>query len=215
MMYNCFFKEMCSRKFIEHSDWHPAFGRSYYRPLDLSVSQFYSKCYKDGFDWLRWKEIRNSLPPLLEMMDVLEESGYRFVVRDGITDFTERPVFEMVQCGRSIEKISKHLVRSVMDRHPVLNGSLYDPEIKKRNALSAIRLIRQGETVKDALKKCKSSYPSIRQFGYKGTERQNPRKTIKKVKKVLFAISTGEKLKTLLKENRLGAWSYYRYRGYF
>jgi hypothetical protein len=121
----------------------------------------------------------------------------------------------MVQCGRSIEKISKHLVRSVMDRHPVLNGMLYDPEIKKRNALSAIRLIGEGWKINDALKESKSSYPSIREFGYKGTERQNPRKTIKKVKKVLDAISTGEKLKTLLKENRCGAWSYYRYKGYF
>ena len=215
MRYNCYFKETVSRKFIERSDWHPAFGKDYYRPLDLSISQFYYKCSNEGYDWYRWTEIRNSLPPLLEMMDALEECGYRFVVRNGITDFTERPEFELVQCGRSIEKISKHLVRSKMDRHPVLNGMLYDPEIKKRNALSAICLIEQGETVKDALKKCKSSYLSIREFGYKGTERQNPRKTIKKVKKIIDAISTGKKLKPLLKENGCGAWSYYRYRGYF
>ncbi len=70
-----------------------------------------------------------------------------------------------------------------MDSHPVLNGMLYDKELKKRNAVEAISLIKDGWHVRDALSKCHSSYSSIREFGYEGSGRQCPRKTIKKVKK--------------------------------
>jgi hypothetical protein len=37
MKYDVYFKEKVIRKFIDESDWHPAHGQDYYRPLDLSV----------------------------------------------------------------------------------------------------------------------------------------------------------------------------------
>ena len=74
---------------------------------------------------------------------------------------------------------------------------------------------KEGWNVKDALSKCHSSYPSIREFGYKGTDRQNPTKTIKKVKKCIDKITSGGTLTKVLKEERLGAWSFYRYKEYF
>jgi len=97
-----------------------------------------------------------------------------------------------------------------MDRHPVLNGMLYDQGLKKKNAVEAISLIKEGWNVRDALSKCHSSYSIIREFGYEGSDRQCPRKTIKKVKK-----NSGGILTRVLKELKLGAWSFYRYKSYF
>ena len=102
-----------------------------------------------------------------------------------------------------------------MDSHPVLNGMLYDKEIKKRNAVEAISLIRNGCNVREAISQCHSSYPSIREFGYEGSDRQCPRKTMKKVKVCMDRLETGEKLKRILKELKLGVWSFYRYKSYF
>ena len=215
MKYDVYFKEKVIRKFIEESDWHPALGQDYYRPLDLSIRQFYTKCNEDGYDWYRWNEIRKGLPGLIEMMESLEEWGYRFTTVDGITDFTERPTFELVKYPSPITKISKNLIRSEMDKHPVLNGMLYDKEIKERNAKAALQLINDGWNVREAIVKCHTSYPSIREFGYKGSDRQNPRMTMKKVKVCLDRLQTGEKLKQILKELKLGVWSFYRYRHYF
>ena len=215
MKYDVYFREKVSRKFIDESDWHPATGQDYYRPLDLTVRQFYQKCNEDGYDWYRWNEVRVGLPTLLEMMESLEEWGYRFRTVDGITDFTERPSFDLVKYPTPIVRISKNLIRSEMDCHPVLNGMLYDKDIKKRNALQAISLIKEGWNVRDAITECHTSYPSIREFGYKGTDRQNPTKTIKKVKKCIDKISTGRTITKVLKEENVGAWSFYRYRGYF
>ena len=59
-----------------------------------------------------------------------------------------------------------------MDKHPVLNGMLYDKEIKERNAKAALQLINDGWNVREAIVKCHTSYPSIREFGYKGSDRQ-------------------------------------------
>ena len=89
MKYDVYFKEKVIRKFIDESDWHPAHGRDYHRPLDLSVRGFYAKCMNDGYDWHRWDAVRVGLPNLIEMIDGLEEWGYRFHTVDGLTDFTE------------------------------------------------------------------------------------------------------------------------------
>ena len=105
------------------------------------------------------------------MMDALEEWGYRFHTIIGITDFTERPTFNLVKYAIPIVRISKNLIRSEMDRHPVLNGMLYDQGLKKKNAVEAISLIKEGWNVRDALSKCHSSYSSIREFGYEGSGR--------------------------------------------
>jgi len=92
---------------------------------------------------------------------------------------------------------------------------LYDRELQKRNALQALRLIEQGWKVGEAIRECHTSYSSIYQFGYKGTGRQMPRKTIRKVEECIKRVEAGEKLKSVLREMRLGAWSYYRYKRYF
>ena len=151
MKYDVYFKEKVIRKFIDESDWHPAHGRDYYRPLDLSVRGFYAKCMNDGYDWHRWDAVRVGLPNLIEMIDGLEEWGYRFHTVDGLTDFTEQPSFELVKSPVPIIRISKNLIRSEMDCHPVLNGMLYDKEVKKRNAVQAISLIKNGCNVREAL----------------------------------------------------------------
>lgn len=215
MNYDVYFREKVTRKFIDESDWHPVSGQDYYRPLDLSARQFYSKCSVDGYDWYRWNDVRVGLPTLIEMMEALEEWGYRFHTVNGITDFIERPSFDLVKYPEPIIRISKNLIRSEMNSHPVLNGMLYDKEIKKRNATQAISLINEGWKVRDAIRECHSSYPSIREFGYKGCDRQNPRKTMKKVKACIDRLETGEKLKQILKETKLGVWSFYRYKSYF
>ena len=215
MRYSVYFREMCIRKFIEESDWHPAHGQDYYRPLDLSVRQFYSKCETDGCDWYKWKELRKELPSLIEMVDVLEDFGYRFHQVNGITDFVERPDFELVKYHEPIVKISKNLKQSKMDCHPVLNGMLYDGEIKKRNALLAISLISKGMVIREALRQAHSSYPSIRHYGYVGCDRQMPRRTIKKVEKCIQRVREGEELKSVLRDLKLGMWSYYRYKDFF
>ena len=215
MRYNVYFKEMVIRKYFDESDWHPAHGQDYYRPLDLSVRGFYAKCMNDGYDWYKWKELREELLTITEMVDALEDWGYRFHKVDGITDFVERPPFELVKYPEPIVKISKNLTKSTTDCHPVLNGMLYDGEIKKRNALLAISLINQGSGITDALRQAHSSYPSIREFGYKGTDRQMPRRTMRKVEKCVERLEVGEQLKPILKNLKLGAWSYYRYKHYF
>jgi len=215
MKYNVYFKEMVIRKYFDESDWHPAHGQDYYRPLDLSVRGFYAKCMNDGYDWYKWKELREELLTITEMVDALEEWGYRFHKVDGITDFVERPSFELVKYAEPIVKISKNLTKTTTDCHPVLNGMLYDKEIKKRNALLAISLINQGMVIKDALRQAHSSYPSIREFGYQGSDRQMPRRTIRKVEKCVERLKVGEGLKRVLKNLKLGAWSYYRYKHYF
>ena len=88
-------------------------------------------------------------------------------------------------------------------------------EIKKRNDLLAISLISQGMIVRESLRQSHSSYPSIREFGYTGTDRQMPRRTKKKVEKCIMRLETGETLKRILKELKLGEWSFYRYKHYF
>ncbi len=215
MKYDVYFKEKVIRKFIDESDWHPAHGQDYYRPLDLSVRGFYAKCMNDGYDWHRWDAVRVGLPNLIEMIDGLEEWGYRFHTVDGLTDFTEQPSFELVKSPVPIIRISKNLIRSEMDCHPVLNGMLYDKEVKKRNAVQAISLIKNGCNVREAISQCHSSYPSIREFGYVGSDRQCPRRTIRKVEKCVERLKVGEQLKPILKNLKLGAWSYYRYKHYF
>jgi hypothetical protein len=215
MKYDVYFKEKVIRKFIDESDWHPAHGQDYYRPLDLSVRGFYAKCMNDGYDWYKWKELREELLTITEMVDALEEWGYKFHKVDGITDFVERPSFELVKSPVPIIRISKNLIRSEMDCHPVLNGMLYDKEVKKRNAVQAISLIKNGCNVREAISQCHSSYPSIREFGYVGSDRQCPRRTIRKVEKCVERLKVGEQLKPILKNLKLGAWSYYRYKHYF
>ena len=215
MKYNVYFKEMVIRKYFDESDLHPAHGQDYYRPLDLSFRQFYAKCMNDGYDWYKWKELREELLTITEMVDALEEWGYKFHKVDGITDFVERPSFELIKYGAPIVKISKNLTKTTTDYHPVLNGMLYDGEIKKRNALLAISLINQGLVIKDALRQAHSSYPSIREFGYQGSDRQMPRRTMRKVEKCVERLKVGEGLKRVLKNLKLGAWSYYRYKHYF
>ena len=64
IVYNAYFREKVTRKFIEESDWHPCHGKDYYRPLSISIVQFYHKCERDGYDWMRLKEIRVELPSL-------------------------------------------------------------------------------------------------------------------------------------------------------
>ncbi len=215
MKYDAYFREKVIRKYFDESDWHPVYGQDYYRPLDLTVRQFYTKCNAEGYDWYRWDAVRVGLSNLIEMMDALEDWGYRFHTVDGVTDFTERPTFDLVKYHEPIIRISKNLIRSEMDSHPVLNGMLYDKELKKRNAVEAISLIKEGWHVRDALSKCHSSYSSIREFGYEGSGRQCPRKTIKKVKKCIDKINSGRTLTRVLKELKLGAWSFYRYKSYF
>ena len=215
MNYSVYFREMCIRKFMDESDWHPAKGHDYYRPLDLSVRQFYAKCSTDGNDWYKWKELRKDLPSLTEMVEALEEWGYRFHQVDGITDFVERPDFEPVKYAEPIVKISKNLTKTTTDCHPVLNGMLYDKEIKKRNALLAISLIKEGVIIREALRQAHSSYQSIKDYGYVGCNRQMPRRTIKKVEKCLERLAEGEELKPVLKDLKLGSWSFYRYKHYF
>jgi len=215
MRYGVYFREMVIRKFMDESDWHPSQGQDYYRPLDLSVRQFYTKCSVDGNDWYKWKEMRQDLISLNEMVEALEEWGYRFSKVDGVTDFVERPTFELVKYAEPIIKISKNLIRSEMDSHPVLNGMLFDEEIVKRNATQAVSLISNGWKVRDAIKECHSSFPSIRKYGYKGSGRQCPRKTMKKVEECITRLEEGEKLKGILKSLKLGAWSFYRYKSYF
>ena len=215
MKYGVYFKEMVIRKYFDESDWHPALGQDYYRPLDLSVREFYAKCNVDGYDWYKWNEMRKGLATLEEMVEALEEWGYRFRNVNGVTDFVERPTFELVKYPEPIQRISKNLIRSEMDSHPVLNGMLYDEEIVKRNATQAVSLINDGWKVRDALRECHSSYTSIRKYGYKGSDRQCPRKTMKKVEQCIIRIEHGEKLKRILKELKLGAWSFYRYKHYF
>jgi len=215
MRYGVYFREMVIRKYFDESDWHPVHGTDYYRPLDLSVREFYSKSNVDGYDWYKWKEMREDLLSVEEMVEALVEWGYRFINENGVTDFVERPSFELIKYPEPITRISKNLIRSEMDSHPVLNGMLYDGEIVERNATQAVSLINQGERVRDAIRECHSSYPSIRRYGYKGTDRQMPRRTMKKVEECIMRLETGEKLKRILKELKLGAWSFYRYKHYF
>ena len=212
MKYSVYFKESVIRKYLDESDYHPAHGQDYYRPLDLSVRQFYSKCSTDGYDWYKWPEIRKDLSTLLEMVEALKGWGYKFHKVNGITDFVERPDFEMIKYPEPIVKISKNLTKTTTDCHPVLLGMLYDREIKKRNALLAISLIKQGMTIRPALKQAHSSYQSMLDYGYVRSGRQMPRRTIKKVGVCVERVLEGEKLKPVLKEMKLGAWSYYRYK---
>ena len=66
-------KRKVARKYFDESDWHPAHGTDYYRPLDLSVREFYAKSNVDGYDWYKWKEMREDLLSVAEMVEALEE----------------------------------------------------------------------------------------------------------------------------------------------
>ena len=215
MNYSVYFRESVIRKYLDESDYHPAYGQDYYRPLDLSVRQFYIKCETETYDWYKWPEIRKDLPNLVEMVEALEGWGYKFHIVKGITDFVDRPNFERIKYGKPIVKISKKLTKTTTDSHPVLLGMLYDKEIKKRNALIAISLIKQGMVIRQALKQAHSSYQSMLDYGYVRSGRQMPRRTIKKVGECIKRIEAGEKLKSVLKNLRLGSWSYYRYKHYY
>lgn len=212
MKYGKFFKEMCFRKYVELSDWHPVSGKGYYRPLDLSAREFCRRLHEKGEDWIRWEEIRSSIPSLQEVVSTLEEWGVRFEVKNGQIDFKERPQFKNIKMVESVQKISKNLVKSKMDNYPPLNGVFYDKDLKRINAMRSIQMINEGVRVKDAIAECHSSYSSICEYGYKGTGRQHQYKTLQKVKKCMERVENGESLKTVLKEMKLGAWSFYRYR---
>ena len=53
MKYDAYFREKVIRKYFDESDWHPVTGQDYYRPLDLTARQFFTKCGTDGYDWYR------------------------------------------------------------------------------------------------------------------------------------------------------------------
>ena len=89
---------------------------------------------------------------LEDMISTLQDAGYRFRVIDNIIDFEESPKFPLIKSREPIMKISKNNIKTETDRHPVLNGMLYDKELKKRNAVRAIEMIKQGVTVKEAIK---------------------------------------------------------------
>ena len=187
---------------------------SYFREYSLSIREFYLKCEKDGYDWYRWEEMRKQCMSLEDMISTLQDAGYRFRVIDNIIDFEESPKFPLIKSREPIMKISKNNIKTETDRHPVLNGMLYDKELKKRNAVRAIEMIKQGVTVKEAIKACHTSHSSICEFGYKRTNRQDGR-TFKKVKDCIDLLNSGVKLKNALKQLNLGAWSFYRYRQFF
>jgi len=151
---------------------------------------------------------------LEDMISTLQDAGYRFRVIDNIIDFEESPKFPLIKSREPIMKISKNNIKTETDRHPVLNGMLYDKELKKRNAVRAIEMIKQGVTVKEAIKACHTSHSSICEFGYKRTNRQDGR-TFKKVKDCIDLLNSGVKLKNALKQLNLGAWSFYSYRKFF
>ena len=202
------------RKFIEICDLHPVHG-SYFREYSLDMRQFYTKCERDGYDWYRWKEVRKQCMSLEDMISALEDAGYRFKIsEDNIIDFEESPKFPLVKSREPIMKISKNNIKTETDRHPVLNGMLYDKDLKRRNALRAIEMIKEGATVKEAIQVCHTSHSSICEFGYKRTHRQDGR-TIKKVQECIDLLNSGVKFKDALKRLNLGAWSFYRYRHFF
>ena len=179
------------------------------------MRQFYLKCLEDGYDWYRWEEVRNQCMSLEDMISSLEDAGYKFKVsEDNIIDFEKSPKYQLVKSSEPIIKISKNNIKTESYRHPVLNGMLYDRDLKKRNALRAIELIKKGVTVKEAIKTCQSSFNSICQNGYQRTGRQDGR-VFKKVKDCIDLMSTGVKLNEALKQLKLGAWSFYRYRNFF
>ena len=90
---------------------------------------------------------------LEDMISALEDAGYRFKIsEDNIIDFEELPKFPLVKSREPIMKISKNNIKTETDRHPVLNGMLYDKDLKRRNALRAIEMIKEGATVKEAIK---------------------------------------------------------------
>ena len=179
------------------------------------MRQFYAKCEKDGYDWYRWEEVRKQCMSLEDMISALVDAGYRFKIsEDNIIDFEESPKFPLVKSREPIMKISKNNIKTETDRHPVLNGMLYDKDLKRRNALRAIEMIKEGTTVKEAIKACHTSHSSICEFGYKRTHRQDGR-TIKKVQECIDLMNSGVKLKDALKQLNLGAWSFYRYRHFF
>lgn len=213
LRYNAYFREKVIRKFIEICDLHPVHG-SYFREYSLSIREFYLKCEKDGYDWYRWEEVRKQCMSLEDMISTLQDAGYRFRVIDNIIDFEESPKFPLIKSREPIMKISKNNIKTETDRHPVLNGMLYDKELKKRNAVRAIEMIKQGVTVKEAIKTCHSSHSSICEFGYKKTNRQDGR-AFKKVQECIEMLNLGVKLKDALKKLSLGAWSYYRYKQFF
>ena len=214
LRFNAYFREKVFRKYIEICDLHPVHG-SYFREYALDMRQFYLKCLEDGYDWYRWEEVRNQCMTLEDMISSLEDAGYKFKVsEDNIIDFEESPKFQLVKSIEPIIKISKNNIKNESYRHPVLNGMLYDKDLKKRNALRAIELIKKGVTVKEAIKTCQSSFNSICQNGYQRTGRQDGR-VFKKVKDCIDLMSTGVKLNEALKQLKLGAWSFYRYRNFF
>ena len=213
LRFNAYFREKVIRKFIEICDLHPVHG-SYFREYSLSVRAFYLKCESDGHDWYRWEEVRKQSMSLEDMISTLEDAGYRFQVIENIIDFVEQPKFPLVKSREPIMKISKNNIKTETDRHPVLNGMLYDKDLKRRNALRAIEMIKEGSTVTEAIKACHTSHSSICEFGYKRTNRQDGR-TFKKVKDCIDLLNSGVKLKNALKQLNLGAWSFYRYRQFF
>ena len=214
LRFNAYFREKVIRKYIEICDLHPVHG-SYFREYSLDMRQFYLKCLEDGYDWYRWEEVRNQCMSLEDMISSLEDAGYKFKVsEDNIIDFEKSPKFQLVKSSEPIIKISKNNIKNESYLHPVLNGMLYDRDLKKRNALRAIELIKKGVTVKEAIKTCQSSFNSICQNGYQRTGRQDGR-VFKKVNDCIDLMSTGVKLNEALKQLKLGAWSFYRYRNFF
>jgi hypothetical protein len=211
--YDKYFKESVKRKFIELSDWRPLRGNGWDRPLNLSNQEFYYQALKNGCDWIRWPQIVSELPPLKEMIDYLQECGIRFIINENWIYFQDAPVFHNVETIDPIMKVSKNLKISYMRSYPILNGMLYDTDLKRQNACRAIQMINEGKKIKDSIKQCGTSYKSICDYGYKGTGRQHPLKNLQRVKECLERIENGENLKKVLKEMKLGAWSYYRYRG--
>ena len=153
--------------------------------------------------------------PLFDDSVILGDSvQFIKISEDNIIDFEDSPKFPLVKSREPIMKISKNNIKTETDRHPVLNGMLYDKDLKRRNALRAIEMIKEGATVKEAIKACHTSHSSICEFGYKRTHRQDGR-TIKKVQECTDLLNSGVKLKDALKRLNLGAWSFNRYRHFF
>ena len=209
--YDAYFYESVRRKFVETSDWHPVNGEDYYRPLYITQMQFQRMCEEEGDDWIRWEVVKNACPSLEEMMEHLEFQGFRFVVRDGLTEFGENPDFEIIETQTQIMKMSRNGVFSSVFCYPVLRGILFDKRLKEKNARRAIEFVRRGMRVKDAQRCCRTSARSMSEFGYP-LKKRNLVETLHRVRTAKNRIESGEKVNVVLREMNLGQKTYYEKR---
>lgn len=191
-------------EFCRMFKFHPVFGQSWGKPVEMSRNQFILYSREHGHEWWNWKIYDEHLPSEDEMIDELEfKYGNIFQIRERAIRLVE-PVKRIAKRKTKSGKIS------FVYQHHIPLGNLISRNLVKQKAENAFLDIQAGMHIHDALRKNHVKYSSLVKYSS-----FKPKRILlnEKTRKVREGLLKGEKLSSLLDENELSRTTFWRKTG--